>query len=116
MVAHVAPVKPRVVSPLTGETILLEEALRDWIGRREPRILQVIGAYGTGKTTALQHAAATLPEAGNIRFLDDPDVVELSAGALQSLVVCGSTVRLDKHLAIGGIVCLELAPWGDDEF
>ncbi|MEX2288601.1 MAG: pentapeptide repeat-containing protein [Planctomycetaceae bacterium] len=116
MVTDVAAVRPRVVSPVTGETILLEEALRDWIERREPRIVQVIGPYGAGKSTALRHAEATLPSASGIRFLDDPDSVEVSASALQAMVVCGSMVPLAKHLAIGGVTWLQLAPWGEDEF
>jgi uncharacterized protein YjbI with pentapeptide repeats len=50
-----AAVRPRVVSPATGETVLLEDLVTDkWT-------CALVGGPGMGKTTALAHLAAVRP-------------------------------------------------------
>jgi hypothetical protein len=54
-----ALVRPRVISPITGEALLLEDAALD-AARRSPGgvPIQITGGFGADKTTALHHLQA----------------------------------------------------------
>jgi uncharacterized protein YjbI with pentapeptide repeats/energy-coupling factor transporter ATP-binding protein EcfA2 len=84
-----AAVRPRGISALSNETILLEEEIQElvahkWVGR-----VLIVGAPGSGKSTALRHLAAVLPTEAGITFLDEPSLVESAhspVGAVQIIV------------------------------
>ena len=54
-----AAVRPRVISPFTGEALLLEDVVRQ---QREAGrdVVEIIGRSGSGKTTAIAHLAEVL--------------------------------------------------------
>jgi len=68
-----APVRPRVVSPRTGETLLLEDWVEPFLRDGEPGAICFYGQPGSGKSTALAHLAARAPRPAVAVFLDEPD-------------------------------------------
>ena len=52
-----APVRPRIVSPATGESLPLEDEVQVWLDKGGPYCLQIVGGPGSGKSTALAHLA-----------------------------------------------------------
>ena len=58
--ALLAPVRPRVIAPETGDPITLEEMIRSLIESTFRGAVEILGDHGTGKTTALEHLVATL--------------------------------------------------------
>ena len=55
-----APVAPRVLSPVTGEPLPLVDELRDLLSRHPGAPIRIVGGPGAGKSTALAHVEATL--------------------------------------------------------
>src|SRR5262245_18938917 len=55
-----APVRPRVRSLQSGETLLLEEEVHSFVATKAKGLIALRGPGGCGKTTALQHLAAVL--------------------------------------------------------
>lgn len=105
-----APVTPRVVSPETGEIVPLDEG---FVSDERPRggAVEIVGGPGAGKTTALEHLAATEGAAEGVAFLDEPDPAHLLAAADQGLVVFTSR-KPSAWLARRSFL---LASWSDDD-
>lgn len=103
-----AIVVPRVLSPECGYAFTLEEMIEPYLG--SCGLIAVHGPYGSGKTTALRHLAAALPDR-LLLFDDDASRSEIKAAARDRLTVYGRAhpYRLE-HLA-----AFHLAPWGVDE-
>jgi uncharacterized protein YjbI with pentapeptide repeats len=112
IVPQTALVRPRVVSPISGEVLPLEEVVADQLAAGS-RIVQVSGGPGAGKTTALAHLAATLLPDKDLVFLDDPAVGFVAAHASRLRVICAGRQRYPEIGPV--IVPLPLAPWNDDE-
>jgi uncharacterized protein YjbI with pentapeptide repeats len=113
-----ALVRPRVLSPITGEALLLEDAVLDAI-RQAPGVpIQILGAAGAGKTTALHHLRAVLAETSSesvgadFVFLDEPSLQELIAVHIPKTVVFATPVATfgDAYWHT-----LNLAPWTEDD-
>lgn len=66
-----APVRPRVLLPLTGEAAPLEEEVRALLDRGVRGWVAVLGNFGAGKTTALRHLRAALPVGALVQYFDD---------------------------------------------
>lgn len=104
-------VRPRIVAPVTGEHLLLEDVLEPILAGAEVGTIGIIGAPGSGKSTALRSLSARLPEKPPIELLDDPDPHRVADLSRQSVVIYAAGSLLDlPHLTT-----LELAPWGEDE-
>ncbi len=56
---RLAPVRPRISAPCTGEPILLEDYVATRIDHGKPFTLNLCGELGIGKRTAIRHLAAT---------------------------------------------------------
>jgi len=56
----VAAVRPRIVSPTTGDALLLEDFVLQSVTSRGRGLIHLEGPKGSGKTTALKHLAATV--------------------------------------------------------
>jgi uncharacterized protein YjbI with pentapeptide repeats len=108
---QLAVVRPRVVSPGSGEILPVETVVADLLQQRERCILQIRGGPGCGMTTALRHLAATIDSALSVQFLDEPPPAEVATLAASRSVVF--TGRLPLRIAHEQLV---LAPWTEDDF
>src|SRR5258708_6152811 len=90
-----APVRPRVISPNTGETLLLEDEILSLLERGETGIVWLTGGPGSGKTTALAHLAAVLPASADVKFCDDNASPQNDQGRLT--VGCGAIGTAPKN-------------------
>jgi uncharacterized protein YjbI with pentapeptide repeats len=103
-----APVRPRVISPITGESVLLEETIAELLQTERPCFVAISGPRSSGKTTALQHLAALFP-VNRLQLLDD--------GSVHPKVWCGRhqvLVRITQEKCSPD-VALTMASWTDDE-
>ncbi|HWB10393.1 MAG TPA: pentapeptide repeat-containing protein [Pirellulales bacterium] len=72
-----AAVRPRVVSPETGDSVLLEDEVSEWL-KGPSETLKIVGGTGSGKTAALRHLLAVFGPLEGVQWLDDvgfPDLV-----------------------------------------
>ncbi len=111
MLASRAPVKPRTISPETGDVVPLEDAILSCVEERKTGVVQIIGRHGSGRTWALQHLLAVLPPRPHVRFVDNATVADVAEISSSSIVVCGS---LTSDARLGDVV-LRLTPWGNDD-
>ena len=78
-----ARVRPRIISPVTGEAIPLDDKIGQLIEEGRYKLVGLVGGPGSGKTTALRHLAAILPPwaLAQVRLVDNPrgyaDIVAL---------------------------------------
>jgi uncharacterized protein YjbI with pentapeptide repeats len=105
-----ALVRPRVVSPETGDVLLLADEFADWLDDIDEPALELVGGPGQGKTTALEHLAAACPTPG-VLFFDEPDAALVRSTATSSRVVYTAVEPLRLAVARS----LRLASWTDDE-
>jgi uncharacterized protein YjbI with pentapeptide repeats/energy-coupling factor transporter ATP-binding protein EcfA2 len=113
-----AAVRPRVIAPATGQSILLEDEIASLVDRGASGVIALVGPHGCGKSTALQHLKAVIRRA-NVELLDEPNANELdtAAGAmftkflLQGIVVYARTT---PH-AVTHLTQYRLASWSVDD-
>jgi uncharacterized protein YjbI with pentapeptide repeats len=108
-----APVRPRVRSPQSGETLLLQDEVHPFLAAGAKGVIAVLGPGGSGKSTALRHLAAVLNAGSDVAFLDEPTHVEVfGARADHHLIVYAATRAREgfRHLAL-----YSLAPWDNDD-
>jgi uncharacterized protein YjbI with pentapeptide repeats len=104
-------VRPRVISPVSGETLLLEDALDPYLQRGVPGTIGVTGAPGSGKSAALRSLAARIPKGSILELLDEPEPARVLELCDRMLVVYTGIEPLEiPHLAT-----FALADWGEDE-
>jgi uncharacterized protein YjbI with pentapeptide repeats len=107
-----APVRPRVISAVSGDSLLLEEEVRGLIARQRRGTIFLAGPPGSGKTTALAHLALVLADA-DILFLDCPDPEDLLPDSRNRWIVFTS-FAFATSLPFTDAYCL--APWREDEW
>jgi uncharacterized protein YjbI with pentapeptide repeats len=105
-----ARVRPRVISPESGESLPLEDLIGPILTRGESGNIRIVGGAGAGKTTALNHLAGLVPPHLNASFRDEP-----SAEAISDALAPGWVVHTADTSA-GDATNLRLAPWGKDEW
>jgi uncharacterized protein YjbI with pentapeptide repeats len=105
-----AAVRPRVVSPETGDVVLLEDEVAVWL-ESNSRTLRIVGGPGSGKTTAIRHLGAVVGTRTDIILIDD-------GGAAPENILLDSR-RLIYSAATGLPDCedptLQLASWNQDD-
>lgn len=114
-----AAVKPHAISPATGETLALEDAVASWIERDARGIILVSGDPGVGRTTAINHLAAVLPKKPHIRFADHADVLsqEIDQESIRNLLLIASADDANGAKRSGPHLLAEysLAGWAFDD-
>jgi uncharacterized protein YjbI with pentapeptide repeats len=104
-----APVRPRVLSPSSGESVLLEDEILSLVERNARGLVWLIGGLGSGKTTALAHLAAVLPDSARVILRDDDQWQPAVPDRL--MIRCGRAGTAPKN----ALASYQLAPWTDDE-
>lgn len=119
MQAVCAPVKPHAISPATGETLALEDAIAGWIERDARGLILVSGDAGSGRTTAIRHLAAVLPSKPHLRFVDHSDQLpdELTPKSIGNLLVITSIDEGGNRKGTGEHILADyrLARWSMDD-
>lgn len=104
-----SPVRPRVVSPETGDVLFLEDEVAQWLETADRGAFEIVGQSGSGKTTALARLASTFQSFHAVRFLDEPSANEALAATLQ-----GPLIYTTRQPLRGSAASLRLASWTDD--
>jgi uncharacterized protein YjbI with pentapeptide repeats len=104
-----APVRPRVISPETGDVVLLEDEAADWLASNERGAFEIVGGPGAGKSTALARLSAAFGDA-EVQFVDEPSIGEVIDSASQRRLIY--VTRQPLPVAATSRV---LASWTDDE-
>jgi uncharacterized protein YjbI with pentapeptide repeats len=107
-----APVRPRVLSALTGDSLLLEEELRGRMADRRRGSVRLAGPSGSGKTTALAHLAHVFAGA-NVLFLDCPAPEEFPPFLPDRWIVFSTTESASDFPVTNSY---QMAPWREDEW
>lgn len=81
------------------------------VERRPAGAIEIVGDHGSGKTTALAHLAAMLPDGNKVVFLDDASIEQVREAATRHLVVYSS---FSPRFVPEG-ESYRLAPWREDE-
>ena len=114
--AERARVRPRVISPETGEPILLDDKIGQLIQEGRHELVGLVGGPGSGKTTALRHLAAVLPPwaLAQMRLVDDPqgyaDIVALGDRDGHFVISAGSQLPPAPRQVV-----YSLASWSQDD-
>jgi uncharacterized protein YjbI with pentapeptide repeats/energy-coupling factor transporter ATP-binding protein EcfA2 len=107
-----ASVRPRVLSPETGESLPLTDVIGPILAGTNVGLIRLVGRSGSGKTTALNHLAGLLPPHLDVSFLDEPGPSAIVA-APRGWVISTSERARDTDCQTHQLV---LAPWGEDEW
>ncbi len=114
--AEQARVRPRVISPVTGEAIPLENEIGAIIQEGRRKLVRIVGGAGSGKTTALRHLAAVLPPwaMAQVRLVDDvqghAEIVALFKKDSKFVISVGGVLPQAPHQ-----VTYTLASWSRDD-
>jgi uncharacterized protein YjbI with pentapeptide repeats/energy-coupling factor transporter ATP-binding protein EcfA2 len=110
---RLAPVKPRVVSPLTGDALLLENEVQALLEAQVRGAVRIVGPPGSGKTTALLHLAAVFPPDSGLVFVDESAQFlwgNLDHPGTKLAIFATKNQGVQATRAV-----YQLASWGDDE-
>lgn len=110
-----ALVRPRALAPSTGASLPLDELLAPFLEGGRGGSIQVVGAAGMGKTTALEHLAAVYSHRSDLWLVDErPDREEIGSPP----EACRWVIRTLSfpRPTLGSAVILHLAPWREDEW
>ncbi len=113
LVPRRASVRPRVIATESGDSMRLEDEVIAFARSGARGAIRIAGPFGSGKTTALAHLAASLPRELPVCVLDEPDPRLLAEVAARGVVVYAAArdTAHPRHLAT-----FDLAPWGKDEW
>jgi uncharacterized protein YjbI with pentapeptide repeats/energy-coupling factor transporter ATP-binding protein EcfA2 len=104
-------IRPRVLSNITGEPVLLHDEIAGLIERGESGTVAIVGGPGSGKTTALEHLETVLPPWADVRLLDEPELDALVTSAANRRVV----YTTQRAIRTGRQAVYRLAPWTRDD-
>jgi uncharacterized protein YjbI with pentapeptide repeats len=113
-----AVVRPRAIAPHCGESLPLEDLVLAFLEERQQEgseagtIIQIGGGAGAGKSTALAHLAAVLPEAEGMAFLDNESPESAICRKLRGETVI---MAFEDEVRSEADACFELAPWTQDD-
>jgi uncharacterized protein YjbI with pentapeptide repeats/energy-coupling factor transporter ATP-binding protein EcfA2 len=100
-----APVRPRGLpfqNFQNSPPLLLEEEILSNVEEGARGYIAILGMTGSGKTTALQHLAATLHLSFQVDLLDEPQLSQLASEPDGLVIYTARSERLADHLRIAG--------------
>jgi len=110
-----AVVRPRAVSPDTGDVLPLDELVLSWLGRQHRGVIQIAGSPGSGKSTAIRHIADALPPLPHLRYFDPCDRVAAESFASVGFAVVTADTLSEWEPEVP-FCRLRLAPWVEDDW
>lgn len=114
-----ALVKPRALSPATGDTFALEDAIEGWVERDARGIVLVSGETGSGRTTAIRHLASVFSGRPHIRFVDHWESISetITAETIDDLLLITAISGSGPQARAGGHLLADyrLAKWSFDD-
>ena len=102
-------VRPRVISPETGDVVLLEDEAADWLASHAVGGFEIVGGPGAGKSTALARLSAAFLDS-DVQFIDEPPIGEVIFSASQRRLIYATRQPLPV-----AATSRRLASWTDDE-
>jgi uncharacterized protein YjbI with pentapeptide repeats len=111
-----ALVRPRAVSPDSGDVLPVDELVLSWIGRHNRGVIQIAGGPGSAKSTAIRHLAAVLPPLPHLRYFDPCDRLEAEAFGNLGFAVATTDATSEWNPDPLPYCRLPLAPWGEDDW
>jgi hypothetical protein len=112
-----ARVRPRVISPVTGEALPLDDTIGQLIQDRQYKLVGLVGGPGAGKSMALRHLGAVLPPwaLAHLKLVDDPEgyadvVAFFKAENCQLVISAGCQMPPAPHQVV-----YRLASWSQDD-
>lgn len=112
MQASRAAVRPRFISATTGDALSLEDSILELFTHFRTGVVEITGPSGAGKTFALQHLAAVLPDGLALAFLRRDEFSNSETFGFSAVI----EVDVNSAPLPGRIARFSLAPWGTDEF
>src|ERR1700760_845070 len=100
-----APVAPRAHRPGSDARPTLEQLIRPFIDNHARGAIYIVCPAGFGKTTALSHLRAVLPQDPTVGFFDEPTAVNWENSSDLALVAT------TKILDYPALAVFELANW-----
>jgi hypothetical protein len=64
-------VRPRVISPQTGEAVLLEDVVAAHLSAGDRGVIKILGGPLSGKTTAIEYLDRVFPEEHHLSLVDE---------------------------------------------
>lgn len=107
-----AIVRPRVISPHTGEAILLEDVVAAHLAAGDHGVIELSGGPLSGKTTAIEHLDRAFPNESGLMLLDEHALLTNRPLSLTGITVSTGSA---KH-ATSVLVRYRLVSWGRDEW
>jgi uncharacterized protein YjbI with pentapeptide repeats len=115
--AQRALVRPRVFAPTSGDSLPLEDAIAPYLTTENPIAIEISGAAGSGKTTALRHLASIIPPYLRVALLDEPQPRNVADALTAGWVIYTSVARSTFIVSVvAPVVRFSLVRWGKDEF
>ena len=108
-----APVRPRVLSPETGESLPLVDVIGPILANADSGVIRIFGSAAQGKSTALNQLAGLLPPHLSVSLLDEPSASAILAESSNRWRIYTSA---SSAIMKGPATYLRLAPWGEDEW
>ena len=108
-------VQPRVISPISGESVLLHDEIGALVERGAWQgAVAIVGGPGSGKTTALRHLEAVLPTWAKFKLIDDVSPFKTSLIG-RSDVQLAIFTTWGRELPQNRMAVYRLAPWTRDD-
>ncbi|MGH7140566.1 MAG: pentapeptide repeat-containing protein, partial [Pirellulales bacterium] len=105
-----AAVRPRVVSPETGDVVPLEDEVAVWL-EGNSRTLRIVGGPGSGKTTAIRHLATIYGARNDVILVDDGGTAQENVVTDPRRLIYSASAEPPATLD----ATLRLASWNDDD-
>jgi uncharacterized protein YjbI with pentapeptide repeats len=108
-----AVVRPRVLSPQTGEALLLEDVVAGHLSAGDHGVLQLLGGPVTGKTTAIEYLDRVFAEERGLSLVDAQAQLRARPVPLSGVTV---TTASSEYVLSASLGRYHLARWGQDEW